>query len=266
MVEKLSMKHHIGTPYRPASQGVVERQNAELKKHLKCLMTECKTRDWTKLIPHAQFILNSTKNSTTGMSPWTVLYDQEQDSTLDELSDDTVSLELFRRRIEVNRVVQQQLCDGESPSRDHIELQDTAVLVASNSGRRSTLLGPMWCIGPDKSPNVYRVRNLTSGKTHSIHADRLRVFETSLTLDQLKQVAAERDDEYVVEEINEHKFEGRKLLLHVIWEGYLPEEATWEPFTLELDKLEALDRYLEKVPHLAKKLPAQRKMLRFKAN
>ncbi|KAG9391683.1 Chromo (CHRromatin Organization MOdifier) domain [Carpediemonas membranifera] len=60
LMERLGSQHHVGTPYRPGSQGIVERVNAEVKRHLETLCSICRSLDgrgyylWlsTSLIQH----------------------------------------------------------------------------------------------------------------------------------------------------------------------------------------------------------------------
>jgi hypothetical protein len=59
----------------PASNGIVERQNQNIGNQLRCLAAERNASStWSQLLPLIQRVVNSTPNTTTGLSPLRVLF------------------------------------------------------------------------------------------------------------------------------------------------------------------------------------------------
>ncbi|GKT33306.1 DDE-type integrase/transposase/recombinase, partial [Aduncisulcus paluster] len=75
LYDTLSIKHHITTKHHHQSNGVVERVNREVEKHLQALLIEIGTMDnWGVYIPMVQSVINSTVHSSTGVTPNELVY------------------------------------------------------------------------------------------------------------------------------------------------------------------------------------------------
>jgi hypothetical protein len=56
--------------FRPEANGIVERLNAEIKRHLQGVVNARQVQNrWSKSLPLVQRILNATVQSTTGCAP-----------------------------------------------------------------------------------------------------------------------------------------------------------------------------------------------------
>lgn len=75
MMEKLLVRHHRTLPYTPRAYGLLERANAEILKHLRCLCLEFgKAHDnWHELHPVVMCVMNRTVHSVFGFSPHQML-------------------------------------------------------------------------------------------------------------------------------------------------------------------------------------------------
>lgn len=75
----LGMKHSLSTAYHPQSQGQVERSHAVLNDCIQIYLQDSlkSHSDWDFWLPHITFAINSTKHSTTGFSPFELLYGRE---------------------------------------------------------------------------------------------------------------------------------------------------------------------------------------------
>ena len=75
LLEFLNIDHVMSVPYRPQSQGIVERLNAEVMRHLKAFTLPLKDATvWPTYLPLVQRLLNSAVHKTTGVSPASLLY------------------------------------------------------------------------------------------------------------------------------------------------------------------------------------------------
>jgi hypothetical protein len=71
----LKFDHLVIVPYHPQANGLIERRNAEIMKHLRALVLSRDIRDeWSKVLPSVQRILNFTKDSSIGVSPQQIIF------------------------------------------------------------------------------------------------------------------------------------------------------------------------------------------------
>ena len=68
-MKMLGIKVSFSLPRHPSSNGLMERENRSFVQTLRCLVQETGTKDWPKLLPYINFVLNSQISSVTGMSP-----------------------------------------------------------------------------------------------------------------------------------------------------------------------------------------------------
>ena len=74
------------TPYHPQTDGLVERFNQTLKQMLKKLI-DGEGREWHKLIPYVLFAYREVPQSSTGFSPFKLIYGREIKGPLDVLKE-----------------------------------------------------------------------------------------------------------------------------------------------------------------------------------
>ena len=74
------------SPYHPQTDGLVERFNQTLKQMLKKTIEE-EGRDWHKLIPYVLFAYREVPQSTTGFSPFELIYGRDIRGPLDVLKE-----------------------------------------------------------------------------------------------------------------------------------------------------------------------------------
>ena len=68
-MKMLGIKVNFSLPRHPSSNGLMERENRSFVQTLRCLVQETGTRDWVKLLPYVNFVLNSQISSATGICP-----------------------------------------------------------------------------------------------------------------------------------------------------------------------------------------------------
>ena len=75
LLQILKVQHKTTLPYHPQGNGVTERVNREILKHLLCLTVNFGKRDdWVSTLPFIQNIINNSIHSTTGFTPNQLVY------------------------------------------------------------------------------------------------------------------------------------------------------------------------------------------------
>ena len=70
LCEDFGVEHRLIAPYYPLSNGAVERANRTVKSMLRAFMKQHSTREWVRALQFVTFAANTTKHSTTGMTPF----------------------------------------------------------------------------------------------------------------------------------------------------------------------------------------------------
>jgi hypothetical protein len=75
LTTKYLIKHRKTTPYNPKANGLTERANGIVGKILNKMVSAHKT-DWDRKLPSAVHAYNTTEKSTTGQSPYFLVFGQ----------------------------------------------------------------------------------------------------------------------------------------------------------------------------------------------
>ena len=68
----------LSTSYHPQTQGVVERINSVVSQTIRCLLHDKgNPKDWEKMLPTVELVINSLPNQSTGFSPFYLNYGYE---------------------------------------------------------------------------------------------------------------------------------------------------------------------------------------------
>ena len=76
LTTKYLIKHRKTTPYNPKANGLTERANGIIGKILNKMVSAHKT-DWDRKLPSAVHAYNTTEKSTTGQTPYFLVFGQE---------------------------------------------------------------------------------------------------------------------------------------------------------------------------------------------
>jgi hypothetical protein len=75
LLEVFGSKHILSTPYSHEENGIVERVNKEVLKHLRALVLSIRSTDtWSTFLPLVQRIINSSIHKSIGVSPAQILF------------------------------------------------------------------------------------------------------------------------------------------------------------------------------------------------
>ena len=208
-----------------------------------------------------EFAYNNAVHATTGFSPFYLCYGRHPmnpaslltdvetknyaaEDFLDRLHKD---LEIAIENIKKAQEHQKRQADKRRRSME-FSIGDKVLLSTKfiNAARigSSYNLGPLY-IGPfkvlEKYTNAYKLELPANMHVHPVfHVSQLKLYQVSKEKGRKKApslpiVTSEGHEEYVVEEIVDHRIRkrGRSMITEylVFWEGYPAHEATWEPST-----------------------------------
>lgn len=276
-------------PYKPASNGLVERVNREVLRALRGLMLEGAKvfeSNWSLTLPFVRRIIMSTVNRSIGYSPAQLLYggmvcldrhllfeannvhfQEGLDETFFKEQLSSVSYEKYMRALLHAQRIYKELAQ---------QTQKAAVerkLKASEKREEVKRLEPgsfVWLEYPGKPPSKYNshwrgplqvledrdsvvvVLDCVSNHNLTVAKSRLRKVLGIMDRNRAREIAARDTDEFEVDRIVSHRGDPKKkstLRFVVQWKGYEPDEATEEPYQ-NVRELEALDVYLRDHPEL----------------
>jgi hypothetical protein len=270
----LDISEDFTIPYRPASNGIVERKNREVLAHLRALLfTDNLVKlNWHYLLPIAQRICNATDVASLGCSPAQLIFGN---SIHLNRGLDTAFQPIIPTSQRVSEYIK-TLCDGQTAliraSQKHLaHIKDvylartpqpsqsyppgSYVLIAYPTDFRpkmaNQLRGPFRVISSFNS--TYQVQSFTDpDRLISIHCSRLRQFyaEESYHISPVESAATD-DQEFAIDYISDHTgspTDPTDMTFLVHWLGFDEKESDWQSFD-SISESSALDSYiLEQLP------------------
>ena len=276
LAKMLKIEHQYILPYLPQANGIVERRNAEVIKHLKAIVLENRAKvEWSTFLPIVQVILNSTYDFSIDMAPSKLIFGDMIRSPMEALLDldfsrlESGSINDFLIKLKEARDCyisksRQYMLDRDKKIREFrlrdmggegsIKFQEGQyVLLAHPHGKVPFKLAPL-LRGPFRIVKVVRddmviIQDMICKKEITVHVNRLRkcFLEESILMEEVLHYAAMDEEEFVVEQIVEHVGEGpHDWKFKVRWYGYDESEDSWLGFDAVQD-LQALDEYEREV-------------------
>jgi hypothetical protein len=261
----------------PSSNGIVERMNQEVMKHLRCLGAEKGlSSHWTVLLPLVQRIINSTVNSTTGLSPMSILFGMYGQGSLNLVDDSQGSgnIQLVQELVESQQVLLKEAQTNQANYLDKYLKQspispDTLavgqfVLAKYRGNRPPSKLAPRlrgpYEILQQTGTNRYNAKHLATEHVIDVHLEDLKPFVGDREAAYNAAVIdTQIEKEYLVEALVGHKFTRSRKNLNSIrfrirWAGWGKRFDSWVKYEVVQD-LEALDEYLSNHPQLRPIIP-----------
>jgi hypothetical protein len=261
-------------PYHPEANGLIERRNTEIMKHLRALIYSRDIRDsWSTVLPLVQRILNYTKDGSIGISPAQVLFGDmiPTNPYIDmTVTEETVPMAAYLSKLKEKQLVlireTQLYLDKRTAERDAraeviVDLPVYQVgdyVLLTYPSRPPTKLaglyrGPM-TVHKKMRNDIYEVLDLISNKIFQVHINRLHklLLSPESTPEEMLRIAGVDMNEHLVEAIVAHRGNVKKrnkLEFLVRWVGLEPSEATWETYANVKD-IAALDTYSKEHPEL----------------
>jgi hypothetical protein len=264
LVNSLGMEHFLTTAYSKEENGINERANKEVLRHLKNIVFEKRVANkWSKYLPLVQRIINGTVHSSTGLTPAQIMFPNPNNGwQLDRgmlTGQNTALLSAYMKDLMDSQAMIIDIATHNLREKDEKHLNDypqerTQFEIGSyvlaehrlqglKRGPKSKLLpflrGPMRVIGWNNE-NIYHLQNLVTQTVSDYHVSKLRPFlHDERTKTPIQAALTDTFDEFVVEKVLDMQGDPRKskknLKFKVRWAGYGPQDDTWEPWDFVKD-------------------------------
>lgn len=264
LVELGGSDYQYTTPYSHEENGIIERHNAEVIRHLRAIVFDQRVvSDVVLCLPIIQRIMNTLEKVLTGLTPAEMLFgnnlrlserifNRRSDSTpvkLSEYMDKLLSrqetiLKVAREKQEAKDAFHMQEAEANSYSEYPI---NSYVLYSPPVGKkrnkvRMTHDGPFQVI--NKIGDIYTIENLVTGKPFDCHITSLRPFIFDPLRVNPKEVAVQNNQEFYIEKILAHRGNPKKrttMEFQVRWLGYSSDHDSWEPYSNLRDTDQLID-------------------------
>jgi hypothetical protein len=258
-VNKLSeltgIERKVTSSYRPQTNGLTERFNKTLVESLR-RHAEMEPSQWDLWIPYILFAYRTRINSSTGHSPFTMLYGRQPNyfeewtgtDDMDEVEQLMLRTDEIRELFEVthptameklSKTQAAQRLNTNRRNKTRLELEQLpigSVVYVRDPTNLSKL--------QRRNTGPYKVIEVTAlGNYWLEHCDGGTKLKKSYPRDRLQLVAAEHgEDVFEVNKILDHRTVDGKLEYQVSWKGYSDKHDSWIPEAY-FDGIEVIEEY-----------------------
>ena len=279
-LENAGLEHATIHPYSHEENGIVERANQEVIRHLTAMISDRDIRhNWPKYLPFVQRILNTSVKSTTKVTPTELIFGTsvnhdsqflrkpepaESDKTHHEAINELLSVQEKLITIAQNNQYEHDIYVVSQRSKDQphtIHFPINSYVLVNYETQKSSKLhtvkhGPYRVI--NHIGTVYTVENLVTNKHMDFHVTLLTEYKNDKQNTNIDRVA-KLDDEFAdVATVINHKFvpstSTKKTDMQFLMTWDNDPEPKWYRYNTSLGQNEIIHEYLDK-EHLRKFIP-----------
>ena len=276
LVELGGSDYQFTTAYSHEENGIIERHNAEVMRHLRAIMFDKRvTNTVTKFLPIVQRIMNTLERVSTGVTPAELIFGNNlrlESRILEDNRSKSIRSEVPLAKYMDNLLKQQEkiliVARETQKARDTHRMQEkhpdyieypinSYVLYTPPIGKRRPKTemkhdGPFLVV--NRLGDIYTIQHQTTGKPFDTHVSALRPFFYDPLRINPKDVAIANAREFYIDRILLHRGDINKktsMEFLVRWLGYTEDDDSWEPFG-NLRDTDQLLTYLRSNPRLVK--------------
>ena len=287
LMETIGTESHPSIPFNPQTNGIVERNIAEVMRHLRFIVNERRIKtDWSLYLPMVLRILNSEKIAAIGLSPQEILMpgldldrfmypegrEEETKRSISEIPEPqrrnvvrqwvnhlkALQVQAIKTASKYYDLVKARIQEDEPEETREFAIGDW-VVVPWRGGKPDKfsvgLRGPFEVMRKQSS-SLYEIRDPADDKLKLVATREMNRYHLGPDEDVRDTIAMD-EFENLVEEVVDHRKIGnstsvRDFDFRVRWTGLGPEEDTWHPY-MEMTRkggLKAFWDYVELHPEL----------------
>ena len=267
----LGINHKFTFPYSKEENGLVERVNKEVMRHMRNIIFDMRVKkQWSDYYPLVERIINTQVHSVTQVSPAQIIYGNSID--LDRVilrdKDDPIitrhqekmnlsdwTAKMLNAQADIIKIAQEHQEEHdvhhismhtaertEFPINSYVLVQYENIEHKPPSKLHPQLRGPYQVV--NYTGSIYTVRNLVTNKLEDFHVTNIRHFEYDPLVVDPRKVANIDQDMVDINDITKHtgtpnRRANMKFLVH--WSDG---EETWEPWS-NVRRTEAFHKYFE---------------------
>ena len=267
----LGLNHKFTFPYSKEENGLVERVNKEVMRHMRNIIFDLRIKNqWSDYYPLVERIINTQVHSVTKVSPAQIIYGNSIDldrvilrdkndpiitrhqekinlsdwtaKMLDAQADIIKIAQLHQEEHDVHHISMHTAERTEFPINSYVLVQYENIEHKPPSKLHPQLKGPYQVVNYNGS--IYTVRNLVTNKLEDFHITNIRHFEYDpLTVDP-RQVANSDQDMVDINDIIQHTGTSNRRANMRFLVRWSDGEETWEPWS-NVRRTEACHKYLQ---------------------